>query len=364
MCACGGGSSPAGSNLSGEINVGAPESLTGNAAFAGTQILEGLQLAADEVNSTKFLGGATIKLKSVDVSTAPQTGVTVVRQLIEQDHVAAVVGLVSSAQTPAIAPIAQGANVPLIVAGGAVPGVTSTRDYITSTNLNQYVYADKMGQALKKLNITTTEILYSQDIPTITTLVHTYTDQVFPKYGIKATLKAYLATDTDLSGGITQGVAAKVDSIGCLFVGAQGTTCLSQARNAGFTGPLWGQQGFDGGTALKAGSVADGLIYTTEWSRDFTYPASKKLVQLYAAKFPSKIPSSFQAAGYDAVWLLARAIKAGNGGTRDAIHAGLLKVLAQGMDGAHGPMTWDKDRNLVGPGAVVQVKNGQESLFL
>jgi len=221
-----------------------------------------------------------------------------------------------------------------------------------------------MGQALKKLNVATTEVLYAQDNPTITTLVHTLTDQVFPKYGIKPTLKAYVGTDSDLSAGITQGIAANVDGIACLFVGAQGTTCLSQARNAGFKGQLWGQAGFDGGTAVKAGAVAEGLVFTAAWAPEFTYPESKKFLQLYQAKFPGKTPSAFQAEGYDGMWLLARAIKAGNGTSRAAIHAGLLKVLGQGMSGALGPMTWDKDRVLHAGGAIIQVKNGQATLFL
>jgi hypothetical protein len=64
------------------------------------------------------------------------------------------------------------------------------------------------------------------------------------------------------------------------------------------------------------------------------------------------------------MWLLARAIKAGNGTSREAIHTGLLKVLAQGMNGALGPMTWDKDRVIHASGAVIQIKNGQPVLLV
>ena len=57
------------------------------------------------------------------------------------------------------------------------------------------------------------------------------------------------------------------------------------------------------------------------------------------------------------------AIKAGNGTTRAAIHTGMLKILAQGMNGALGPMTWDKDRMLHAPGTIIQIKNGQPTIF-
>jgi branched-chain amino acid transport system substrate-binding protein len=323
-----------------------------------------MQVATDEVNSSKFLGAATLSVNYVDVDSTPQQAVTVTRQMIEQDQVNALVGLSLSTQAPVVAAIAQSAHTPLIVTEGAAPGVSASGDYITQTNVQQYTFADKMGEALKKLNVGTTEVLYAQDNPTIITMVHTYTDQVFPKYGVKPTLKAYVATDTDLSAGITQALAANVDAIGCLFISAQGTTCLSQARNAGFKGQLWGGSGFDGGTAVKAGAVAEGLIFTTGWSPDFPYEASKRFIQLYQAKFPGKTPTANQAEGYDAIWLLARSIKAGNGTSRAAIHAGMLKVLAQGMNGALGPMTWDKDRVLHAPGAVIQIKSGQPVLFL
>jgi branched-chain amino acid transport system substrate-binding protein len=365
LAGCGGGTtSTSATSITGTIKVGSPQSLTGGAAFAGTKIQEGMQVATDEVNSSKFLGSATLNVNYVDVASTPQQAVTVTRQMIEQDQVSAIVGLVLSGQTPGAVAVAQSAQVPIIIIEGAAPGVSSTGDYVTQTNLQQYAYADKMGQALKKLNIATTQVLYAQDNPTITTLVHTLTDQVFPKYGIKPSLKAYVGSDTDLSAGITQGLAAKVDAIGCLFVGAQGTTCLSQARNAGFKGQLWGQAGFDGGTAVQAGAVAEGLIFTAAWSPDFTYPESKKFLQLYKAKFPSGSPTAFQAEGYDGVWLLARSIKEGNGTSRAAIHTGMLKVLGQGMNGALGPMTWDKDRVLHASGAVIQIKNGQPVLFL
>jgi branched-chain amino acid transport system substrate-binding protein len=357
-------STNSGSSLSGTVKVGSPLSLTGVAAFAGIGIQQGMQVATDEVNSTKFLGKAQLAVNYGDVGATPQLAVTVTRQMIEGDQVNALVGLNLSGQAQSASAVAQAGKTVLILPEAGAPGVSSTGDYITQTNLQAFTYADKMGQALKQLNVTTTELLYAQDNVTIATLVHTYTDQIFPKYGIKGSLKAYTNSDTDMSAGITQGLAAKVDAVGCLFVGAQGTTCLSQARTAGFKGQLWGQSGFDGGTALNAGSVAEGLVFNTCWSADFTYPESKKLVQLFQAKFPGKTPSCFQAEGYDGVWLLARAIKAGNGTSREQIHQGLLKVLAQGMNGALGPMTWDKDRLLHAPGAVVQVKSGKQVLFL
>ena len=362
LSGCGGGT-PTSSTLSGAVNVGAPLSLTGVGAFSGLLDQEGMQVATDEINSTKFLGAVTLKVNYVDIDTTPQVAVTVARQMIERDQVDVVVGVTLSGQGPGVAAVAQSAKTPLIVVEGGAPGVSSTGDYVTQTNLQQWAYADKMGQALTKLKVATTEVLYAQDNPTISTLVHTLTDQVFPKYGIKPTLKAYVGTDTDISAGITQGLAANVDSIGCLFVGAQGTTCLSQSRNAGFKGQLWGQAGFDSGTAVKAGAVAEGMVFTAAWSPDVTYPESKKLVQLYQAKFPGKTPYGPHAQAYDAMWLLARAIKAGNGTSREAIHTGMLKVLAQGMNGALGPMTWDKDRVLHAGGAVIQIKNGQPVLL-
>lgn len=365
LAACGGGATGGGASFSGTAKIGAPLSLTGPGAFAGSQIQEGEQLAIDEVNSTKFLGGATLAASYVDVAATPQQGVTVLRQMIEQDQVNAVVGWTLSGQTPAAAPIAQAAKVPMIVAEGGAPGVSSTGDYITQTNIQQFKFADKMGAALKKRGVATTQLLYAQDNPTVTTLVHTYTDQVFPKYGIKATLKAYVGTDTDLSAGITQAMAVGVDAIGCLFVGAQGVTCLSQARTNGYKGQLWGQAGFASGVALNAGPVAEGLLFTTSFSADLPYDATKKFVQLYSSKHPGKVPTQSQAEGYDGIWLLARAIKEGNGTSRDAIHAGLLKVEAKGMDNAvQGPMTWDRDRMALGPGAVIQIVNGKETLFL
>src|SRR5258707_1357221 len=92
---------------------------------------------------------------------------TQIKDLSTERQVSALVGLVLSGQTPGAVAVAQSAQTPFIIIEGAAPGVSSTGDYITQTNLQQYAYADKMGQALKKLNIKTTQVLYAQDNPTI-----------------------------------------------------------------------------------------------------------------------------------------------------------------------------------------------------
>jgi len=46
--------------------------LTGVAAFAGSAIQQGMQVATDEVNSTKFLGGATLQVTYGDIGSTPQ----------------------------------------------------------------------------------------------------------------------------------------------------------------------------------------------------------------------------------------------------------------------------------------------------
>jgi len=116
--------------------------LAAGAALAGLRS-EGMQLALDEVNSSKFLDSATLHLNYIDVAATPQQAVTVARQMIEQDQVKAMAGLASEQTRNArwIVAVGQQRGVP---DQGLVVGLMAAMQESSLRNL-QYGDRDSLG---------------------------------------------------------------------------------------------------------------------------------------------------------------------------------------------------------------------------
>jgi branched-chain amino acid transport system substrate-binding protein len=114
-CSSGSGSSPppTGTSSGGTVTIGESTTLSGAIAELGQSGLQGVQLAADDLNSRSGLLGHQIRVVSADDAAVPATGAANVRSMILNDHVAAVFGPVSSAVAAAEEPLAAEYQVPV-----------------------------------------------------------------------------------------------------------------------------------------------------------------------------------------------------------------------------------------------------------
>src|SRR6266498_1882959 len=122
FCAKGGGGN--------EIVIGEYGSLTGTTATFGQSTDNGIKLAFDEINAAGGLLGKKIKVLVEDDRSQPEEATTAVTKLINQSHVVAVLGEVSSSRSLAAAPICQSNKVPMVSPSSTNPRVTQVGDYI------------------------------------------------------------------------------------------------------------------------------------------------------------------------------------------------------------------------------------------
>ena len=113
------------------IKVGEFAALTGGSASFGQSSHKGTALAFDELNSAGGVLGKKFKLITEDDQSAAGQPATIVRKLIAQDKVIAVLGEVRSSATLEAAPICQQAKIPLISPAATNPKVTEVGDYIS-----------------------------------------------------------------------------------------------------------------------------------------------------------------------------------------------------------------------------------------
>ena len=119
------------------VKIGAVETLTGDNATYGISIRKGIELAASELNASKFLGAAQISLVVMDDKADKQEGISVFTKLINEDKVAAIIGPTLSSTAFAADPIAQKAGVPILGTSTTAIGITAMGDYIFRDSLPQ-----------------------------------------------------------------------------------------------------------------------------------------------------------------------------------------------------------------------------------
>jgi len=115
LAACG-TSSAQGTGASGgggTITIGESTTLSGSIAELGQSGLQGVQLAAADLNAHGGVLGDQVKVVSADDAATPATGASNVRSMILNDHVAAIFGPVSSAVAAAEEPLAAQYQVPV-----------------------------------------------------------------------------------------------------------------------------------------------------------------------------------------------------------------------------------------------------------
>ena len=150
-----------------EVTLGVLMPLSGASSLDGQNSLRGVQIEADTINSRggiKSMGGAKIKVVSVDATSDPTTAVSAMQQLITNSKPTAVVCCYSSTLTQAVMPVAERANIPVITSSVADVLTNSNYQYIFDTaalssqignaqiQLSGEVYS-AAGRAIKKVAI-------------------------------------------------------------------------------------------------------------------------------------------------------------------------------------------------------------------
>ncbi|MBW2991330.1 ABC transporter substrate-binding protein, partial [Candidatus Woesearchaeota archaeon] len=112
------------------IRIASVLPLTGPAAYAGTWISQGLELALEEVNREGGVNGRPLEIIYEDDQCNPQRAVTAMNKLIYADGIKVVLGPQCSSGILAAAPIAEKEEVIILAPIGSSPKITHAGDFI------------------------------------------------------------------------------------------------------------------------------------------------------------------------------------------------------------------------------------------
>ncbi len=350
-----GSASGAGSAGVKEVKIGFFGPLTGDSASDGTSAKNGAEMAINELNAANAIPGVKLTLVPYDDQNKSEQASSVAQKLIDQDKVAAVVDGSYSTPSRAAAPIFQRAKVPMIDAYAVHPEITKAGDYIYRIIYVGQVQGQAMADyATKKLNYKKIAML-NVDNDYGKSIAEGF-DAAMKKDGATVPVeRTYSIGQKDFAPLVTAVKDANPDALYVVGYYAEASLIVQQARAAGFTKPILSTDGVDSPEFSKlAGKDAEGVILTTDFSRQDPRQKVQDFIKNYKAKYGGT-PDFIAASAYDCVAVLADAIKRG-GTTPDQIKGALP---ATNIEGIAGQVKFDKDREVVKTIFLVKVQNGE-----
>lgn len=363
MAGCGGAKS--GGKGGDEIVIGANLELSGGVASYGQSILEGVNLALDEINK-EGIDGKKIKLIKVDNKSDAAEATSVATKLIDKDKVSAIIGAATSTNTLAQVQIAQGKKIPLITPTGTSPTITFVKgklnDFVFRTCfIDPFQGTVAANFASNELKVKTASILIDSSSDYAKGLAAAF-KEAFEKNGgtIVGNDEAYVQKDTDFRSTLT-----RIKSKNPEFVFVPGYyeevgLILKQAREIGLNVPFMGGDGWDSPKLIEIGGkeATNNTYITNHYSSGDSDAKIQDFVKAFKAKYKDKTPDAFNALGYDTLYLLADAIKRAGSSEPEKIQKALAETKE--LDLISGKMTLDENHNPIKSATILKFVDGEQ----
>ena len=293
------------------IKIGFLGALTGDVAMFGKPTLEGMKMAAEELNAAGGVLGKKIEIVEADNRGDKQEGASVTQKLISRDNVVAIVGDPTTGITKVAAPIAQKAQVLLISAGATGPGVVENGDFIfRNTLLDSVAIPACIDYFSNDLKYKKVAIITSDNNDYSVGFSQTFRDAAKGK-GIEIVADEKVKDgDKDFSGQVTNIKAKKPDVIFFSGYYTEAALIMKEARKQGVKANMFGGDGLFSPEFIKlGGTAAEGSMSALGFAPEQASPETAKFIEAFKKKFNGALPGLFDAQGYDGVMMIADAIK-------------------------------------------------------
>lgn len=343
-----------------KVVIGHVASLTGDTATFGTSADKGIKLAMEEINKAGGVLGKQVEVLTEDDRSLPDEAKTACEKLINRDHVCAILGEIASSRSIAMAPVCQDAKIPMLSPGSTNPKVTQAGDYIfRACFIDQFQGSAMAKFVVENLKVKKYAVLYAANSDYSVGLKDFF-NEAAKKLGAEPTVQLSYSekSDVDFSSQLTKIRDTNPETIIVTGYYTEAGQIAKQARQLGIKVPLVGGDGWDSDQLLKIGGDAlTGCYFANHYAPDEDRPAVKDFVAAFKARNNNEVPDAMAILGYDAMKLMADAIKRAGSTEGPKIRDALAST--RDFPGAAGSITIDKDRNAKKPIVIVGIDNGK-----
>lgn len=351
------------------FKIGGIGPITGGAAIYGTAVMNGAQLAIDEINAAGGINGCQIEYNFQDDECDNEKSVNAYN-VLKDWGMNILVGSVTSGCCIAVAAESVNDNMFQITPSG------SAVDCIANKNVFQVCFSDPnqgVGAATyigQNAVASKVAVIYDSSDP--------YSSGIYAKFAAEAknqnfeivSAEAFTADNkTDFSVQLQKAADNGAELVFLPIYYTEASLILSQAASAGYDFKFFGCDGLDGilGVENFDTSLAEGVMLLTPFAADANDAQTKKFVADYQAKY-NETPNQFAADAYDAVYIIKAAAEKANvkpdmgvSAMSDALQAAMLEVSVDGLTGA--AMSWDAEGAVNKAPKAMVIVNGNYSLI-
>jgi branched-chain amino acid transport system substrate-binding protein len=306
-----------------DIKVGIDLPLSGPLVALGKSALDGVRLRVEEINRSGGVGGRKIALVVEDNRGEKADTRSAFKKLAEIDHVAAVIGPITSTNTFAAKIDAEQLHVPLISPTATNDKVTDNSHYIFRACFNDSFQGTVIATyAFAHLGVKKAGVMIDKNSDYSKGLSANFTKALESAGGQVVATEGYQQKDTDFG---TQLIRIKNAGAQIIFVPGyppELPLIIRQAKVVGFPGRLCGADGWDNDSVINnSGDNIEGCVIVGAFSPEDRRPIVKEFLSGAKAAF-GRAPGTFEALGYDSLLLLGKALEKGTDrqALADALH--------------------------------------------
>jgi len=361
-----------------EVVVGFMVPLTKKGASYGVQSRAATEVAVEEINAAGGIGGRKLTIVTKDTEGDNALAIQLARQLIDKDQVIAAHGPQWSAEAEAVFPICERSKILCFSPTSTKPGVSAPYMWAFRNTVDENVLVpqtlkwikDNYPWVKKAAILTDIKDAYSKS------LGHDTFRPRLKLVGIEVVEDVdYVTGDTDFSAHITKIKAKNPDMIAVGGTWVEAANMMKEAEKQDLK-VLWvGGVGLGNARIIEnSGRASEGAVHNATYDKDAKTEMNQSYVRRLLAKVPNETPHWPAANCYDAMKMLAQAIKqASISNTPKTLEADRKKVreaLAQLKDfpaltSADGKITivdmadGKHAGDAIKKGTLIQVQNGQ-----
>lgn len=290
--------------------IGGQGPLTGGAAVYGNAVVNGAEIAIDEINANGGINGYQIEYKKADDEHDQEKAINAYNSLKDWG-MQFLVGPTTSAPAIAVGTEAEGDNMFVLSPSGSAVEVTAPKnvfrvcfsDPAQGTKSAEYIGSHNLG---KKIGI----IYDSSDV--YSSGVHDSFVAEAPKQNLEIVADEQFTADSnkDFSTQLQKMKDSGAELVFLPFYYTEAALVLTQANTMGFKPTFFGCDGMDGILNVENFdvSLAEGLMLLTPFAADAKDDLTVNFVKNYKEKY-KETPIQFAADAYDAVYAIKAAVE-------------------------------------------------------
>ena len=345
------------------FKLGSCGPLTGDAAIYGMAVVQGAELAVNEINASD--SKIKFEFQKQDDEADGEKAVNAYNTMMDWG-MQVLVGPTTTGASIAVADACYNDRTFMLTPSASSTDVTEGKDNVFQvcfTDPNQGVgAADYMAENYAGAKVA---VIYRNDDAYSQGIRDTFVKEAADKGAFEVVYEGTFTNDTasDFSVQLTAAQTAGADLVFLPIYYQPASVIFSQAKAMGYAPTFFGVDGMDGILTMPGfdTSLAEGLMLMTPFSA--TVDSSKAFVDAYVAAYGTE-PNQFAADAYDGVYIIKEALeKAGctadmsNADICDALVKVMTSISYTGLTGTD--MTWNAEGQVSKAPTAYVVKDGQ-----